>query len=299
MSRQTLSLAFQSSILLLSLLVAGALPVSAESLFDHLDPEWVQQPAWYQGDAEINLYDAQVVIYGEPRQAEELAHIIVTEDHRPDQLVKADDHRAADNVPMLKLNYVTEARTGVYSYRQMLSFFFTRADMRVAKMTLAHHEWCGNTFKELVHFGDRSTYTFNTYWDGQGSGAFDVEFPADLVIYDALPVQLRALRFRQGLSVKFPLLGRQLSSKARQPTWPEATLTVVEKSRVSVPAGATEAWILRLEHAGGTDQLWFEADFPNRMLAWMRADGDRFRLSKSQRLAYWALAAPGDEEKLQ
>ena len=281
------------------LLLLAASPLGAEGLFDHIDPSWVDRPLWYQGDAEIDLYDAQVVIYGRARQAEELAHIVVTEDHRPDLLVKADDPSAPDVVPMLKFNYVTEARTGVYTYRQMLSFFFVRDTFRVAKMTLAHHEWCGNTFKELVHYKDRSSYEFNTYWDGQGNGSFEVEFPDDLVIYDALPVQLRALRFRAGLEVTFPLLPRQLSSKASRPTWPEATLSVVEKRRVEVPAGAFEAWVLRLAHAGGEDELWFEAAYPHRMLAWERADGDRFRLASSKRLAYWGLSAPGDESALE
>lgn len=283
---------FALSFFLLPSLAAGG------NLADHLDPRWSENEHWYRGEAEINVYDAEIVIYGQPREAEELAHIVVTEDHVPDLLVKADDWRDPDNVPMLKLNYVTEARTGVYTYRQMLSFFFERADMSLAKMTLAHHEWCGNTFKELVHFRDRSTYEFNTYWDGQGNGSFDVDFPDDLVVYDSLPVQLRPLRFAAGLEVKFPLLPRQLSSQALEPTWPEATLRVVEKRRVEVPAGAFDAWILRLEHAGGEDELAFEAAFPNRMLTWTRADGDRFRLEASESLAYWRLNAPGDEKAL-
>lgn len=142
----------------------------ASELFQQVDPAWVIDPYWFDGTAEINRYRATLVKYGQPRAADDVVHILVTEDHNPDLLVKGDDWRAPGLVKMLKFNYVTSVRTGVYTYQQMLSFFFDRADTRLAKMTLASHEWCGNSFKELVNFRGRSSYEFNTYWDGQGNG---------------------------------------------------------------------------------------------------------------------------------
>ncbi|MEM9553486.1 MAG: hypothetical protein AAGC60_04455 [Acidobacteriota bacterium] len=273
-------------------------------LLESLDSSWIENSAWYQGDAEINLYDGTLVIYGEPRAAERIVHIFVTEAHDPDLLVKADDWRRDDAVGMLKLNYVTEAQTGVYYYNQMFSFFFERAAMNLAKMTLASHEWCGNTFKELVNFrhADGSAwheYEFNTYWDGEGDGSFDVSFPDDLVVYESLPGQLRPLRFAEGLEVRFPLLGRQLSSRVKPPTPQPATLRVASRGAVEVPAGRFDAWTLELEHEGGVDTLVFEAAFPNRMLRWQQAGGDRFVLRHSDRMAYWQKNATGDEDLLE
>jgi hypothetical protein len=274
---------------------APTAPAALGDLARHLDPGFARDPYFADGKAEINSYQAQLQIYGAPRQAASLIHIVVSEDHLPESLVKADDWRTPGLVPMLKFNYVTSVRTGIYTYQQMLSFFFERADLHLAKMTLAHHEWCGNSFKELVNFRGRSAYSFNTYWEGQGDGSFPVAFPADLVVYDALPVQLRALRFADGMTATFPLLGRQLSSKAAPPSWPLATLRVKGAVREAVPAGAFEVWRLDLRHAGGVDQLAFERAFPHRLVSWQRADGDTFALAKSQKLAYWQMNGPGDE----
>ena len=64
---------------------------SAPDLFRELDPAWIEDPYWFDGTAEINLYRATVVKYGQPREAREISHIVVTEDHDPKLLVKADD----------------------------------------------------------------------------------------------------------------------------------------------------------------------------------------------------------------
>lgn len=270
-------------------------PGSLPGLFDVLDPMWIENATWYDGTAEINLYDATLVKYGQPREADELVHIFVTESHDEDLLVKADDWRRPGLVPILKFNYVTSVRTGVYRYEQMLSFFFDRRDLHLAKMTLSSHEWCGNTFKELVNFGDRESFDFNTYWDGQGNGSYEVDLPEDLVVYESLPGQLRALRFADGLEASFPLLPTQLSSRVAPLSWTRATVRVTGRGEVDVPAGTFDAWTLELEHAGGQDTFAFEADFPHRMLSWRQASGDSFRLKTSKKMAYWAKAGLGNE----
>ncbi len=266
--------------------------------FDVIDPAWIEHPYWFDGTAEINLYQATLVRYGQPRQADEVAHILVAEDHKPDLLVKADDWRQPGLVPVLKFNYVTSVRTGIYRYQQMLSFFFDRSDTHLAKMTLASHEWCGNSFKELVNFRGRSSYDFNTYWDGQGNGDFDVEFPSDLVVYESLPVQLRSLRWSAGLETSLHLLPPQLSSRVVEPRWHLARLTVGDREELKVPAGTFSAWPVVLSHGGGKDRLWFETEFPHRMLRWQASSGDTFELDKSKKLAYWQLSGPGDESYL-
>lgn len=278
---------------------AAARSEQETTFFAHVDPGFMGHSYWDDGQAEIHRYDAELRIYGQARTAEHLDHIVVSERHLPGPLVKADDWRTPGTVDMLKFNYVTSAQTGVYRYQQMLSFFFDRSDQRLAKMTLASHEWCGNTFKELVHFRGRSSYEFNTYWEGQGNGSFEVDFPADMVVYDSLPVQLRALRFAEGLEVSLALLPRQLSSKASEPLAERATLSVTGRRSVEVPAGRIDAWILELRHGAGVDTLAFEAEFPHRMLSWTRADGDRFALRTSQKLDYWNRNRVRDESLLE
>jgi len=297
------------AVLGLALLLLGlALPAvardhgaqDAESgFFDHVDRSWMESSYWFDGKAEINLYRTRLVFYGTPREGDDVSHVVVTESHKPDLLVKADDWRQPGLVDMLKFNYVTSVQTGAYSYQQMLSFFFPQKTLRLAKMTLASHEWCGNTFKELVNFGDRQSYEFNTYWDGQGDGSYETDFPSDLVVYDSLPVQLRPLDFREGLETEIHLLARQLSSKASPPRWHKAGLRVVGRSPIEVPAGEFQAWEVVVEHRGGTDRLFFEAEFPHRMLRWERPGDELFELRKSVKLAYWQFNQPGDEKYLE
>lgn len=301
MQRQLSFLAVLTFFSILTAAVACAQTSSSDGparLADRLDTKWIEKQYWYDGQAEINLYDATLVKYGEPRQADELAHIFVTESHDPELLVKADDWRRPGLVPMLKLNYVTSVRTGVYRYEQMLSFFFDRGDLGLAKMTLSSHEWCGNTYKELVNHGERESFDFNTYWDGQGNGSYDVDLPEDLVVYDSLPGQLRALPWADGLEATFPLLPTQLSSQVRPLSWADATVRVTGRGQVDVPAGTFDAWTVELEHAGGLDRLTFELEFPHRMLNWTQASGDSFRLKRSEKMAYWAKAGVGNEDLL-
>ncbi|MEM6454632.1 MAG: hypothetical protein AAF772_06025 [Acidobacteriota bacterium] len=267
----------------------------------YLDASFLRNSYWYDGSAEINLYEATLTMYGAPRQADEVAHVVVSERHQPDSLVKADDWRAPGLVEMIKLNYVTRVQTGIYPYQQMLSFFFRQNDARLAKMTLTSNEWCGNSFKELVNDGRAPHYRYNTYWDGQGHGAYELAedaFPAGMTVYEALPVHLRALPFRDGLRVELPLLPRQLTSRVQPPSIETATLDVHGPIEFEVPAGTYASWQVALDHAGGRDTLYFERDFPHRLLAWDSAFGHTFRLRTSAKLPYWQLNGVGGEEAL-
>ncbi len=268
---------------------------SGSNFFQKADLNWIRNPYWFDGKAEVNFYRTTLVKYGIPRQADPTVHILVAEKHRPELLVKASDWKRPGLVDMLKFNAVVSVRTGIYAYRQMMSVFFQMENARTAKMTFTSHEWCGNAFKSLVNFGGKQRYYFDTYWDGQGHGEYSVHFPEDLVLYDALPVQLRMLLFRPGEKVTLALLPGQFSSKADKPVVVIAQAEVGEKATVEVPAGRFEAFPVRLELPKGEDYFWFEAQFPHRMLSWKTHDGNLFELLKSEKLAYWQLNRPGDE----
>ncbi len=264
-------------------------------LFEHVALSRLADPYWSQGEAEVNLYRATLVKYGRPRQTDDVAHILVTEDHDPGLLVKANDWRRPGLLPVLKFNALVQVQTGVYPYRQMLSVFIDRRRGRFAKMTFSSQEWCGTSFKELVHFGGKGRFHFNTYWDGEGNASRPVDLPGDAVPYDSLPAQLRILVFEPGLSVTFPLVSSQFSSRAEEPSLDLVRLAVQEMERIEVPLGIFPAVRLKLESAAGTDLLWFESEFPHRMLKWETRDGNRFELRESRKTAYWTQNRPEDE----
>ena len=104
---------------------------------------------------------------------------------KPDELVKADDWKQPGLLPVLKLNTVIEVPTGIYTYRQMVSVFFHRATLQNIKETLTSHEWCGNSFKELLNFNPHHSFRAHTYWDGMGEVTHPLPNDPALVFYDA------------------------------------------------------------------------------------------------------------------
>jgi hypothetical protein len=253
---------------------------------------------WFKGKAEINFYKASIHKYGFSRPADEVVHILVTEKHKPDLLVKADNWREAGLVDMLKFNYVRRFQTGIYSYREMMSIFFDQSKLQFAKMTFGSQEWCGQSFKEFVNFQGKSSYHFNTYWDGQGRGSYDVSLPEDIFLYDALPVQLRMLSLSEDEALQIPLLPGQISSKVQKPKISMASVKVVKSETITVAAGSFACRLIEISHAAGTDQIWLESDFPQRMIRWKAFNQDSYELLDSKNLAYWELNNPGGEKYL-
>lgn len=268
------------------------------NFFDQVNLDWTHAPYWFDGKAEINIYQSSVVKYGVPRQTDKVVHIIVSEKHKKDLLVKADNWREPGLIDVLKFNYLTTVQTGIYTYREMMSIFFDRANGHSAKMTFSSQEWCGQSFKEILNFDGRSSFCFDTYWDGQGKGEFEVDFPRDLVLYDALPVQLRMLNFRKNLSAEMSLLPTQISSKVQKPVVERAFLKVRIPIQIQVPAGTFKVYPVTVEHRRGTDRFWFETKFPHRLIKWESYAGNQYQLLKSEKLAYWQLNKPGDERYL-
>jgi hypothetical protein len=265
---------------------------------DHKNFSWIGNAYWYDGTAEINFYDARISKYGTPRETDELVHILVTEKHKPDQLVKADNWREPGLVDMLKFNYIRTFQTGIYSYREMMSVFFQSDKLQLAKLTFGSQEWCGQSFKELVNFNKNSSYNYNTYWDGQGSGSFDITFPEDLYVYDALPVQLRMLNLTENQKFEIDLLPTQISSKATYPRTEKAIVTVMNREEITVSAGNYTCYSVEVSHSAGNDLFWFETEFPHRMVKWEAYNTDEFELIDSKKLAYWELNQPGGEKYL-
>jgi len=294
---------------------AGSGPPAAPNRF-------AADPLWDDGRAELNAYDATEMRDELPRPFTAY-HIIVKEDFSNKQLVKADPgHDPADLMPVLKMNQVIALQTGIYSYHQMLSAFFQRSTMDLVKLSLTSFEWCGNSYKEYRRRDGRATLHVHTYWDGQSEATYDL--PADAVFYDALPLWLRSLPQTPGLRRGLRLFPTQISSRGPKPEALPAALRAVAVETVTTPAGAIRAtrWELRRSDpapsvagrapapatgtgtagAAGeppvTDVYWLAAESPYPLVAWDRADGGRYRLRWTQRLAYWELNAPGGERHL-
>ena len=266
------------------------------------DPAWRLDPVWDDGKAELCVYDVEWPRYGEPRRGSAML-VLVKEPWAPDLDVKADRPRA-DGFEVLKLNHVRDVRTGIYEYHQMASVYLDRRDGSLVKLATTSSEACGITTAEAVD-GRLST---RSYFDGQGdrTGPWPGGLPED-----GLPASLREL-VRGELPERVEVFPSLLAP--RLPPLEPASFRVSRRpaGEVAVPAGRFPGVEIGLTAepaegaaedggtAGGGRELRyvFAADPPHRLLAFTAADGTSYRLAKCERLAYWRLNRPGDEEWL-
>ena len=260
---------------------------------------WAVDPLWNDGQAEISAYQAVAMRYGKPREYTDY-QIVVKEPFSRRILVKADpDHDPEDVITVLKLNRILNYQTGIYAYHQMLSFFFDVEDMQPLKWTLAHFEWCGNTFKMFTRREHQARLETHTYWDGDADQTFDLEFDSDTVFYDQLMVWLRAQQLEPGTSRALRVYPTELSSRGPRPKEVQATLTVPGQEEITLAGGnRRNALLVQIGMEDGLHRFWLEPEFPRRLLGWETPGGERGRLLWSKRLPYWKLNQPGDESYL-
>lgn len=125
---------------------------------------------WYQGKAEINVFELQQSRYGEQR-AGKAVMIFVTEDFSKSKQVKLDNpqDRPSDAQKVIKLNMTREFVTGVYPYHTMLSVFTpVYEEIFSPKLTASVTEWCGQSFTQLNFKNGNYTAKQFSYFESEG-----------------------------------------------------------------------------------------------------------------------------------
>jgi hypothetical protein len=273
------------TICLLAFLSAAS--TSARAQFS---PAFIQNSSyWNDGKAEFNIYDADLVREGQPRHDEAL-HILVREPFDLAQLVKADDWQRPGVVPVLKLNQVLHATTGLYVVQQMHSSFWRADNSRLAKWSLTSNDSCGNSFQEARRSGEQFTHEWHAYWDGMADGREQVTLPPNGFFYDELPLRVRTIDFRGKPTGTFEiqLAPTVISSKKTELIWKPA--------QVSYETG--ERFIaVTVQHAAGRDRFVLDRDFPHLLREWTMADGSHLKLKRTLKVAYWKYNKNGDRER--
>ena len=125
---------------------------------------------WYQGNAEINVFDLEQSRYGEARTGKAVM-IFVTEDFSKTKQVKMDNpqDRPSDAQKVMKLNMTREFVTGVYPYHTMLSVFTpVYEETPSPKLTSSVTEWCGQSFSQLNFKSGNYAYQLFSYFESEG-----------------------------------------------------------------------------------------------------------------------------------
>lgn len=252
---------------------------------------------WHDGNAEVNFYEAVEFRYGEPRQADEAVLIFVKEDHLRDEQIKADNPRDAD-LPAVKLNWVVQIPTGIYTYRQQASVFIDRETNLPFRQTFASHEWCGNVYKDLRRADDGGfTYSWSSYFEEDGDGETRVSRPGGdvpLLPADALPLYVRTAAEDHTIAVLPSLRSIRAEADDFQPA--RATLRLGDTESINVPAGEFDARRVTIDYADGRQDIFhLETADPRLILKMELSDGATYELRLSRRIDYWNRNAPADD----
>ena len=254
-----------------------------QAIRPHFDEQWAMNKYWEDGMAEVATYDAERTVYKKKREFE-YTLITVKEEFNQKFNVKTDDYQRTDLFPVMKVNEFCQIPADEYPYHYLTSLFFRR-DQPVAlyKMTSSSQEWCGNTFKAIVDDGVSFKEHYDSYWDQQGVGSRDLR--RDVLVEDALPYTLRALRFAQKPAFNLVVMDLQQTSKATLPVYYKAHLVATEAAADEAPA---PAWRVAVQLAPDKQNVyWFAKAYPNILLRQTTWDGRSLRLKGQRRFAYW------------
>jgi hypothetical protein len=253
-------------------------PEKLETLFNH---NWASDSLWDDGLAEVATYAAERLIYNKVRTFD-YTMITVKEDFNKAYNVKTDDFERNDLFPVIKVNQFCRIPTDNYPYHFMTAMFFRRQNpLYLHKLTSSSQEWCGQTFKDITHAGNRFQYAYNSYWDGQGAGKMDLN--KEMLFEDQLPYTLRSLKFEDGLAFSADVVGLMQTNKASQPAIYPATFRVTRDK-----AAGKQAWrVMVVLKPEMENSYWFAPEYPHILLRQQTWDGRSLQLKAVKRYAYW------------
>lgn len=258
---------------------------------------------WGDGQAELAGYDLTYPRYGQLRKGVAVT-IFVTETFSNQLRVKADEgkHPPSDQFPVMKLNLIQDFQTGIYDYNNMTSTFVALAPVNgrqtgsPTKISFSEQEWCGQVYQQLLFDPAAVRSQAHSYFDGEADQDKQLNYPADAVTEDQLPLWARGMAapaLSPGEKREVMILpSLQNARHAHQPlAWKRATL-----SRTST-SGATEIYAANIE--GVERKFTVEKAEPHRILHWESSAGERADLLKSTRLKYWQMNKEGGEAALE
>lgn len=252
---------------------------------------WRDDAAWYDGQAEVAVYDATRVIYGAERRYRATAY---TNKQRMDPATTTKS--AGDGgVEVFKHHWSERVPTERYDYDFSTAVFTRTDDLSTFKWTAATQEDCGASFKQAWLDGGGWRLLESVYFPG--AGVRDEHRPGALPLpWDALTLVLRDFPFDAppGEPLAIEVLPSQRDT--HRVAWEPESVELHARGRevVDVPYGALDAWRLDVVEPGATSaraSYWFAADgeapLLHALVRYRDRDGLGFDLVSLQRYPYW------------
>ncbi|MEX1024231.1 MAG: hypothetical protein WD226_04055 [Planctomycetota bacterium] len=246
---------------------------------------WLDDPVWYDGLAEVAVYDGTRTIYGLERR---FPATIYTNKQRidPGTTVKAE----SGGIECFKQHTSERVPTENYDYDFSTATFVTSDGLALVKLTASSQDDCGASFRHLwPRTGVEYRFWESVYFPGTGMRTATIAGP--LIAYDALPLVLRD--WPSELERATLRVVPSQKHAQRQAFEPRA-MTVVNAGEevLDVPAGAITCRRLLLQADGATlASYWFAVDgsapWLHALVAHTGPEGVSYRLRSLERRAYW------------
>lgn len=259
-------------------LLGCAAPVAAD---------WRTDPAWYDGKAEVCVYDATLEIYGTVRTYR--ATIYTNKQTMDPRLgVKTSGE---GGIEVFKQHRSERIPTENYDYDYSIAVFARTDDLSLFKLTRASQEDCGATFTHVLRGDGALGYWTSGYFPGEGvrEGTLD----DDLVFEDALPLLLRDFPFASPRERRVRMIPSMRTNRLPSLEPVPRLLRYGGAETLDLPAGRIAAHRIEVVTPAGEveSRLWFaaadEAPWLHAMVAYEGSRGASYRLVSIERRAYW------------
>ena len=255
---------------------------------------WRTDRAWYDGQAEVAVYEAEREVYGEVRHYR--ASVYTNKEMvDPRTACKSEDGKGLE---VFKQHWRERIPTPNYDYDYSTMSYTLASDLAPFKLTMSSQEDCGSSLKEIWRDEEgRFVWNSSNYFPGGGNKSGRLGTPKNLAFEDALPLALRGYDFEHPAERTFALVLFQRFNIATKLEPVEAHLRYAGKRELDLPIGKLEAHELTLfdEKDARLASYWFAADATaprlHVLVQWERpAQKIRFRLAALERKAYWKRA---------
>lgn len=253
--------------------------------------DWRTDPVWYDGQAEVAVYECEREVYGAQRKYQALVYT------NKENVDPATGCKSADGkgLEVFKHHWREHIPTPSYPYDYSTMSYTLAAELAPFKLTMSSQEDCGASFKEFWRDEDgRFVWNTSNYFPGGGNKAGKLGKPKNLVFEDALPLVLRGYDFKDVDAHALALVPFQRFNTATSFEPLDAHLMNAGKVELDLPIGKVQAYLLCLAGEGGQviANYWFHADgaapWLHALVQWERpAQKIRCQLVSLTRKAYW------------
>ena len=252
---------------------------------------------WYQGKAEINIYELNQFRYGEQRKGESVM-IFVTEDFSKKDHVKLDkpSETPSDARKVMKLNRTRKFQTGVYPYHTMLSVFTpVYEDLNSPKVVATVTEWCGQSFIQMNLRNSSYKISSFSYFQSEGDTETKVRGQAEDELWNL--IRLNPDLIIEGETEMIP--GAVYQRFQHVPA--KAEIAHISKRKISSTTAEVE---VSYEEIKRKLVIRYQQKFPYQILSWeesqTKSNGE-IEVTKALRkkvtlLDYWNKNSLQDEE---